>query len=138
MDFVNCTEFVNCFWLVIAIVKFLMYIMNQSEVDVHPIGTHITEDVDADDLSKETYEYENINEVDGNVKCDKDKVNDESIVRKVFDTIDYVYNFYNDYAFIHGLGIRIHTTLKNKDGDTSSGHEKKRRREVRIGCKAML
>nr|KAJ0226681.1 hypothetical protein LSAT_V11C100034580 [Lactuca sativa] len=132
--------------------------MNDTEVDVHPIETHIIEDVDVDDLSKATYESEKINEVDGNVECDKDKVNDESIVGKVFDTTDDAYNFYNDYAFIHGFGIRIHTTFKNKgtnepyrkilvcdkegfkreDGDTSSGLEKKRHREVRIGCKAML
>nr|KAJ0208213.1 hypothetical protein LSAT_V11C500257710 [Lactuca sativa] len=134
------------------------YIMNDTEVDIHPIEPHITEDVDVEDLSKATYESEKINEDDGNGECDKDKVNDESIVGKVFDTTDDVYNFYNDYAFIHGFGIRIHTTFKNKgtnepyrkilvcdkegfkreDGDTSSGHEKKRRREVRIGCKAML
>nr|KAJ0215641.1 hypothetical protein LSAT_V11C300144970 [Lactuca sativa] len=132
--------------------------MNETEVDVHPIETHITEDVDIDGLSIATYDSEKINRVDVNANCDKDEVNNETILGKVFDTTDDVYAFYNDYAFVHGFGIRIHTTHKNKetnepyrkilvcdkegfireDGNTSSGHEKKHRREVRVGCKAML
>ncbi|XP_052627548.1 protein FAR1-RELATED SEQUENCE 5-like [Lactuca sativa] len=132
--------------------------MNESEADVHPINTQITEEVDAEDLSIATYESEKINCVDANVESDKDEVNGENILGKVFDTTDDAYAFYNDYAFVHGFGIRIHTTCKNKgtnepyrktlvcdkegfkreDGNTSSGHEKKRRREVRIGCKGML
>ena len=61
-------------------------------------------------MSKATYEYENIDGVDVNVECE----NDESIMGKVFDTTDDVYNFYNDYVFVHWFGIHIHTTLKNK------------------------
>nr|KAJ0194647.1 hypothetical protein LSAT_V11C700365420 [Lactuca sativa] len=120
------------------------------------IEAHTTEDVDANDLLEATYETEEIK--DANVECEEDGLNNESILGKVFDTTDDAYNFYNDYAFVHGFGIRIHTTCKNKgtnepyrktlvcdkegfkreDGNTSIGNEKKRRREVRIGCKAMF
>lgn len=37
---------------------FVQYIMNESEADVHPINTQITEEVDAEDLSIATYESE--------------------------------------------------------------------------------
>ena len=77
---------------------------------------------------------------------------------KIFDIHEDAYNFYNDYSFLHGFGIRIHHTYKNKvtnepyrkiyvcnkegfkemNDNTLGGYEKKRRRDVRTGCKAML
>nr|KAJ0225756.1 hypothetical protein LSAT_V11C100006250 [Lactuca sativa] len=129
--------------------------MSETEADGN-MEAHTTEDVDANDLLEATYETEEIK--DANVEYEEDGPNNESILGKVFDTTDDAYNFYNDYAFVHGFGIRIHTTCKNKgtnepyrktlvcdkegfkreDGNTSIGNEKKRRREVRIGCKAMF
>ncbi|XP_052619583.1 protein FAR1-RELATED SEQUENCE 5-like [Lactuca sativa] len=92
------------------------------------------------------------------VECNEGKSKDESIVGMVFDTPDDAYTFYNDYAFLHGFGIRRDSTFKHKstkepyrkiyvcdkegfkrlDDNASSGIEKKRRREVRLGCKAEL
>ncbi|CAI9268498.1 unnamed protein product [Lactuca saligna] len=129
--------------------------MSETEANGN-IEAHTTEDVDANDLLEATYETEEIKDANG--ECEEDGLNNESILGKVFDTTDDAYNFYNDYAFVHGYGIRIHTTCKNKgtnepyrktlvydkegfkweDGNTSIGNEKKRRREVRIGCKAMF
>ncbi|GKF04262.1 FAR1-related sequence 5-like protein, partial [Tanacetum coccineum] len=43
---------------------------------------------------------------------EKDEYND--VMAKVFDTLDDAYMFYNGYALLHGFGIRIHTTYKNK------------------------
>ncbi|KAL4583956.1 hypothetical protein LXL04_008544 [Taraxacum kok-saghyz] len=89
-------------------------IMFETEVTVQPNETHTTEDVGVDDLSKPTYESESINGVDVNVECEKDEVNNENILGKVFDTFDDAYSFYNDYAFLHGFGIasRIKSSLE--------------------------
>ncbi|CAI9284464.1 unnamed protein product [Lactuca saligna] len=85
--------------------------MSETEADRN-IKAHTTEDVDANDLLEATYETEEIK--DANVECEEDGLNNESILGKVFDTTDDAYNFYNDYAFVHGFSIRIHTTCKNK------------------------
>ncbi|XP_052624883.1 protein FAR1-RELATED SEQUENCE 5-like [Lactuca sativa] len=109
------------------------------------------------DQPRETHVIDD-NEANGMVECDEGKGIDESIVGMVFDTPDDAYTFYNDYAFLHGFGIRIDTTFKHKttkepyrkiyvcdkegfkwlDDNASSGIEKKRRRDVRTGCKAEL
>nr|KAJ0205697.1 hypothetical protein LSAT_V11C500283850 [Lactuca sativa] len=128
--------------------------MSETQAD-GPIDTHTIDDVDTNDLL-ESSETEEINNV--NVECDEDKSTEESILGNVFDTPKDAYTFYNDYAFLHGFGIRIHHKYKNKttnepyrriyvcnkegfkrlNDNTSSGNKKKRRRDVRIGCKAML
>ncbi|CAI9272323.1 unnamed protein product [Lactuca saligna] len=114
----------------------------------------VIEEVDQPIETQVIYE----NEANAMEKCNEGKGKDESILGKVFDTPDDAYTFYNDYAFLHGFGIRIDTTFKHKttkepyrkiyvcdkegfkrlDDNASSGIEKKRRREVRIGCKAEL
>nr|KAJ0202625.1 hypothetical protein LSAT_V11C500275730 [Lactuca sativa] len=111
------------------------------EVD-QPIETHVIHE----------------NEANAMEQCNEGKGKDESILGKVFDTPDDAYTFYNDYAFLHGFGIRIDATFKHKttkepyrkiyvcdkegfkrlDDNASSGIEEKRRREVRIECKAEL
>ncbi|CAI9277452.1 unnamed protein product [Lactuca saligna] len=96
--------------------------MFETEVNVHPIETHIVENVAANDLSNATYESEKIDGVDVNFECEKD----ESIVGKGTNEP------YRKILVCDKEGF------KREDGDTSSGHEKKHRREVKIGCKAML
>ncbi|CAI9264299.1 unnamed protein product [Lactuca saligna] len=105
-----------------------------------------------------TSESEKINNDDVNLGCDEGARNDQSISEKVFDTPNDAYTFYNDYAFLHGFGIRIHWKLKNKTANehyrktyvcnkegfkclkvnNSSGKVIKRRREVRTGCKVTI
>ncbi|KAL4590265.1 hypothetical protein LXL04_003192 [Taraxacum kok-saghyz] len=124
----------------------IMYMMVETEPVVHDLVTHITEDVETNDFMEPTYE------------CDKNEGTDESMLGKVFDTLDDAYNYYNDYAFLHGFGIRKDDTITNtttneayrkmyvcnKEGfkrlekNASIGNEKKRRRDVRTGCQAML
>ncbi|KAL4572142.1 hypothetical protein LXL04_018911 [Taraxacum kok-saghyz] len=119
---------------------------------------HINEDVVTSDFVGATYESEKINSDDLVLECEKDEGTDESMLGKVFDTSDDAYNFYNDYSFLHGFGIRKDDTVKNpttneayrkmyvcnKEGfkrlekNDSVGNEKKRRRDVRTGCQAML
>ncbi|KAL4585699.1 hypothetical protein LXL04_010323 [Taraxacum kok-saghyz] len=120
--------------------------MVESEMVVPDLETHITEDVEINDFTEPTYE------------CDKDEGTGESMLGKVFDTPDDAYNYYNDYSFLRGFGIRKNDTIKNpatneayrkmyvcsKEGfkrlekNDSVGSEKKRRRDVRTGCQAML
>ncbi|KAL4565569.1 hypothetical protein LXL04_029670 [Taraxacum kok-saghyz] len=128
----NNSDFIEIVW----------YMMFDTQVVVHPLETEIPEADDPND----------------HIECDKDEVNDESIVGKVFDTPDDAYNYYNDYSFLHGFGIRKDDTIKNpttneayrkmyvcnKEGfkrlekNDSIGNEKKQRRDVRTGCQAML
>ena len=79
---------------------------------------------------------------------------DTHVMGKVFDTPDDAYEFYNRYALLHGFGIRIYSTYKNKitkehyrkiyvcnkEGykDLKSGDVKKRRRDLRTGCTARI
>ncbi|XP_076956854.1 protein FAR1-RELATED SEQUENCE 5-like [Bidens hawaiensis] len=76
----------------------------------------------------------------------------------VFDTPDDAYDFYNRYMFSHGFGIRIHAVYKNKTTNehyrkyyvcnkegfkdlkckSSMENAKKRRRDLRTGCKACI
>ncbi|KAI3750370.1 hypothetical protein L2E82_21004 [Cichorium intybus] len=119
------------------------------------MGTMV--DIETVDKPTET-QSSDANQENGILECDEGNGKDESILGKVFDTPDDAYTFYNDYAFLHGFGIRIHHKYKNKttnehyrkiyvcdkegfkrsNDNTSSGNEKKRRRDVRTGCKAML
>ncbi|XP_023754910.1 protein FAR1-RELATED SEQUENCE 5-like [Lactuca sativa] len=133
-------------------------IMVETEANDQAIELHVTEDIDTNDFVEATCESEKINDVDVNIECDEDEVSDESILGKVFDTADDAYNFYNDYSFLHGFGVRkndIFKSLKtnepfrkiyvcNKEGfkrskkNDSSENETKRRRDVRTGCQARL
>ncbi|GJZ11713.1 copia protein [Tanacetum coccineum] len=90
------------------------------------------------------------------VELEKDEYND--VMAKIFDTIDDAYMFYNGYALLHGFGIRIHTTYKNKvtneayerkfvcnkegfkdlKGKGPDGGNKKWRRDLQTGCEAFL
>ncbi|GJW97933.1 FAR1-related sequence 5-like protein [Tanacetum coccineum] len=108
-----------------------------------PSETHLIEDIDINGYL---------------LGCDDDEVNHDNIIGRFFDTPDDVYTFYNQYAFVHGFGIRIHWKYKNKTtnevyrklfvcnkqgfkkqkGDNSSEVSKKRRRDVRTGCEAEL
>nr|GEW53613.1 hypothetical protein [Tanacetum cinerariifolium] len=102
--------------------------------------------------------WEKPNENRVNVICDENQINDDNIVRRFFDTPDDAYTFYNQYAFVHGFGIRIHWKYKNRmtnkvyrelyvcnkqgfkkqKGDNSSEVSKKCRRDVRTSCEAKL
>ncbi|KAL4561264.1 hypothetical protein LXL04_033428 [Taraxacum kok-saghyz] len=75
--------------------------MVESEMVVPDLETHITEDVEINDFTEPTYE------------CDKDEGTGESMLGKVFDTPDDAYNYYNDYSFLRGFGIRKNDTIKN-------------------------
>lgn len=119
-----------------------------------PIEEHTTEDADANDLLETTEELK-----DANVECEENEWNNESILGKEFDTHKDAYNFYNDYSFVHGFGIRIHHKYKNKetnkpfrkiyvcnkegfkrknDNTSNENEKKKHRRDLRTGCKEML
>ncbi|KAI3779313.1 hypothetical protein L2E82_08985 [Cichorium intybus] len=126
----------------------------EKEVSDEPIEIHMVEDTEANDNQESTFECEKINDAGVNFSHDEN----ESIVGKVFDTRHDAYTFYNQYAFLHGFGIRIHYDYKNmttneayrklyvcnkegfkrKKAGTSCGNLKKPRRELRTGCKAML
>ncbi|GKA44673.1 FAR1-related sequence 5-like protein [Tanacetum coccineum] len=102
--------------------------------------------------------WEEPNEDQVNLGCHEIEVNDDKILGKMFNTPDDAYTFYNQYAFLHGFGIRIHWDYKNKTtnevyrklyvcnkegfkrrkADSSNEVSKKRRRDVRTGCKAEL
>ncbi|KAL4557648.1 hypothetical protein LXL04_035833 [Taraxacum kok-saghyz] len=77
------------------------YMMVETEPVVDDLVTHITEDVETNNFMEPTYE------------CDKDEGTNESMLGKVFDTPDDAYNYYNDYSFLHGFGIRKDDTIKN-------------------------
>ncbi|KAL4588735.1 hypothetical protein LXL04_001630 [Taraxacum kok-saghyz] len=66
---------------------------------------------EATDLVVATYESKKVNDI--NTERAEDEGTDESILGKVFDKPDDAYNFYNDYAFLHGFGIRKDDTIKN-------------------------
>ena len=124
--------------------------------------THLIEDIDANGylVNHEDTENELQSEgnIDVNVEFNEDDFNAENIMGKVFDKLDDVYTFYNRYAFLHGFGIRIHWEHKNKitnepyrkmymcnkEGfkklkvDRSGVDTKKRRRNLRTGCEAVL
>ena len=67
--------------------------MVETEPVVHGL-VNITEYVETNDFMEPPYQ------------CAEDEVNHENILGKVFDTPDDAYNFYNDYSFLHGFGIR--------------------------------
>lgn len=89
---------------------------------------------------------------------DNKEVNGEQVLGKEFATLDDAQHFYNNYAFLHGFGTRVHVPHKkrmtnevfrkqyvcNKQGfkalrsSDSHGISKKRRRDTRTGCEAML
>nr|XP_043615944.1 protein FAR1-RELATED SEQUENCE 5-like [Erigeron canadensis] len=89
---------------------------------------------------------------------DGNTFNDDNIIGRVFNTHEDAYTFYNQYAFLHGFGIRIHWDYKNKTTNEkyrklfvcnkegfkkvkdhgSSGDSKKSQRETRTGCDARL
>nr|KAJ0198302.1 hypothetical protein LSAT_V11C700351870 [Lactuca sativa] len=117
------------------------------------IETHMVNDIDANSYLESTLECEKINDINVNLGHD----GDESIIGKVFSTPHDAYTFYNQYAFLHGFGIRIHWAFKNKTTNepyrkmyvcnkqgfkrlkaNSSGVAKKQRRNLRTGCQAML
>ncbi|KAL7584490.1 protein FAR1-RELATED SEQUENCE 5-like [Lactuca sativa] len=115
---------------------------------------HMVEEIDANSYFESTLECEKI--IDVNVNLGHD--GDESIMGKVFNTPHDAYTFYNQYAFLHGFGIRIHWDYKNKTTNeayrkmyvcnkegfkrsktnSSCVGAKKRRRDLRTGCQAML
>ncbi|XP_023748884.1 protein FAR1-RELATED SEQUENCE 5-like [Lactuca sativa] len=120
--------------------------------------THTIEDIDANSSLEPTFEFKKINDDSVNLACDEDEAKDLSIMGKVFNTPKDAYTFYNQYAFLHGFGIRVHWSFKNKTtnepyrktyvcnkqgfkslkGNTLCGGTKKRRRDLRTGCQAML
>ncbi|XP_021979423.1 protein FAR1-RELATED SEQUENCE 7-like [Helianthus annuus] len=95
---------------------------------------------------------------DANVDHGFEKDEDNDVMGMDFDNPDDAYEFYNRYAFLHGFGIRIFQTFRdkttndpyrkkyvcNKQGfkdlkcNSSTGHVKKRRRDLRTGCEAYL
>ncbi|XP_023733474.2 protein FAR1-RELATED SEQUENCE 7-like [Lactuca sativa] len=115
---------------------------------------HMVEEIDANSYFESTLECEKI--IDVNVNLGHD--GDESIMGKVFNTPHDAYTFYNQYAFLHGFGIRIHWDYKNKTTNeayrkmyvcnkegfkrsktnSSCVGAKKQRRDLRTGCQAML
>ncbi|XP_023745855.2 protein FAR1-RELATED SEQUENCE 5-like [Lactuca sativa] len=130
----------------------------ETEATDKAIKPYINKNVDINNFVEATYETEELSDFGVNIKIDKDDVDDERILGKVFDTPDDAYTFYNDYSFLHGFGIRRDDTIKNPntnepfrkiyvcnkegfkrmDKNDSSENEKKRHRDVRTGCQAML
>ncbi|CAI9300286.1 unnamed protein product [Lactuca saligna] len=87
--------------------------MVETEANDHAIELHVTKDIDTNDFVEATRESEKINDVDVNIESDDNEVNDESILGKVFDTAEDAYDFYNDYSFLHGFGIRKNDIFKS-------------------------
>ncbi|XP_076894623.1 protein FAR1-RELATED SEQUENCE 5-like [Bidens hawaiensis] len=97
-------------------------------------------------------------EENNDVNVGIDKNDDNNMKGMVFDNPDESYEFYNSYAFLHGFGIRKHTTYKNKTtsepyrkkyvcnkegfkdlkSKSSSGDAKKCRRDLRNRCEAFI
>ncbi|KAK1425296.1 hypothetical protein QVD17_20647 [Tagetes erecta] len=71
-----------------------------------------------EDIDEEIYnngsdaETEKINDVDMDFGFANKEAN--NVTRKVFDTLDDAYSFYNHYALLHGYGICISSGYKNK------------------------
>ncbi|KAJ0863281.1 putative transcription factor FAR family [Helianthus annuus] len=123
------------------------------------LESNLIDDIDANGYlvvhSDSDVEVENIKDFDMDFEFEKE-VNDD-VIGQVFDTLGDAYDFYNRYAFVHGFGIRIRSTFKdkttnepyrrkyvcNKEGfkdlkrDSSKG-DVKRRRELRTGCESFL
>ncbi|KAM0012441.1 putative transcription factor FAR family [Helianthus debilis subsp. tardiflorus] len=119
------------------------------------LESNLIDDIDANGYlvvhSDSDVEVENIKDFEFEKEVDDD------VIGQVFDTLGDTYDFYNRYAFVHGFGIRIRSTFKdkttnepyrrkyvcNKEGfkdlkrDSSKG-DVKRRRELRTGCEAFL
>ncbi|GKA87921.1 hypothetical protein Tco_0809685, partial [Tanacetum coccineum] len=81
-----------------------------------PVVAHQIEEIDTNgylvdhDILESESDY--LNDDDVYMGLENDEYND--VMAKVFDTLDDAYMFYNGYALLHGFGIRIHTTYKNK------------------------
>ncbi|KAJ0442514.1 putative transcription factor FAR family [Helianthus annuus] len=123
------------------------------------LESNLIDDIDANGYlvvhSDSDVEVEDIKDFDMDFEFEKE-VNDD-VIGQVFDTLGDAYDFYNRYAFVHGFGIRIRSTFKdkttnepyrrkyvcNKEGfkdlkrDSSKG-DVKRRRDLRTGCEAFL
>nr|XP_043625956.1 protein FAR1-RELATED SEQUENCE 7-like [Erigeron canadensis] len=119
---------------------------NQEDMEIiiedEPCETHLINEIDANGyLVSSEFESET-----------GDNEGDNDVIGMVFDTPDDAYLFYNQYAFLHGFGIRIHETYKNritkeqyqkiyvcnKEGFKDMKGDKKRRRPSRTGCEAMF
>ncbi|KAL6524011.1 hypothetical protein OROMI_031106 [Orobanche minor] len=134
---------------------------NQNTISLHEsTQTHLIEDIDGNGYLVNHEDSENELEKGSQMDMDFefDEFNGETIVGKVFDTLEDAYTFYNRYAFLHGFGIRIHWEHKNKitnepyrkmyvcnkqgfkrvKVDSSGMDMKKRRRDLRTGCEAVL
>nr|XP_043618958.1 protein FAR1-RELATED SEQUENCE 12-like [Erigeron canadensis] len=101
------------------------------DVEVHlenpPLESHLIDEIDANGCligsENESEGGEDI-EVDIGSENDEDHsvhVNHEitrdkgdDVKGKVFETAGEAYEFYNRYALLHGFGIRIYSTYKNK------------------------
>ncbi|KAL4556848.1 hypothetical protein LXL04_035013 [Taraxacum kok-saghyz] len=95
-------------------------------------------ELEATDLVVATYESEKVNGSDINTARAEDEGTDESILGKVFDKPDDAYNFYNDYAFLHGFGIRKDDTLKTRQQMKLIGRCMYATKKVSNGWKRML
>ncbi|GJT38662.1 FAR1-related sequence 5-like protein [Tanacetum coccineum] len=125
-----------------------------------PLIAHQIEEIDTNgyliDHNISESKSDNQNDDDVYVRLEKDEYND--VIAKVFDTLDDAYMFYNGYALLHGFGMRIHTTYKNKvtnkayemkyvcnkkgfkdlKGKAPDGGVKKWRRDLRTRFEAIL
>ncbi|KAI3514158.1 hypothetical protein L1887_12477 [Cichorium endivia] len=130
----------------------------ENEVADQSFATHINDDIDANNSLESTFESQRTNDDNVNLECDKDEDKDPIIMEKIFNTTEDAYTFYNQYAFLHGFGIRKFWKYKNKttnepyrmifvcnkQGFKSSkgkglcGIAKKHRRNLRTGCQAKL
>lgn len=130
----------------------------ENEVPDQSFATHINDDIDANSSLESTFESEKTTDGNMNLECDKDEDKDPNIMEKVFNTTDDAYTFYNQYAFVHGFGIRKFWKYKNKTtnepyrmifvcnkqgfkslkGKGLCGIAKKHRRNLRTGCQAKL
>nr|KAJ0212919.1 hypothetical protein LSAT_V11C400166620 [Lactuca sativa] len=116
---------------------FVQIMMFETKATDEAIESHINENVDTNDF-KTTYDSEEVNDFDMNIKFDEDKDNFERILRKNFNTLDNAYTFYNNYSFLHGFGIRKDDTKmvsNSQKKNDSSGNEKKHRRDVKMDAK---
>ncbi|KAJ9550561.1 hypothetical protein OSB04_014606 [Centaurea solstitialis] len=139
-----------------------------TEIEKDNIGLHETtetcliEDIDANgylvNLEDSENENENQTQVDVNFDFDENEFDGETFVGKIFNKLEEVYAFYNQYAFLHGFGIRSHWVHKNRNTnepyrkiyvcnkqgfkrvkvDSSGVGTKKCRRDLRTGCEAEL
>ncbi|GJV70883.1 FAR1-related sequence 5-like protein [Tanacetum coccineum] len=129
------------------------------DLEIHhvedPFKTSLIGNIDENGcLSNNLSEFEKEEGNSDGIDPEFENYKDIHVMGKVFNTHADAYEFYNRYAFLHGFGIRIYSTYKNKITKehyrkiyvcNKEGYKylksrdvKKHRRDLRTGCTAKI